>query len=154
MKKSLFIVSLDFELLWGVRDKRTIENYGENIRGVRQAIPALLQMFDQYEINATFATVGFLFARNKKDIFHFKPLTLPQYSAEKYSPYANNYLDHIGDSEQDDIYHYAPSLIQMIKQYPSQEIASHTFSHYYCLENASLESFKSDMLAAKNIAAS
>jgi len=37
-----FVISLDFELLWGVRDKRTIADYGANIRGVRDAVPALL----------------------------------------------------------------------------------------------------------------
>jgi hypothetical protein len=28
------VISLDFELLWGVRDKRTIADYGPNILGV------------------------------------------------------------------------------------------------------------------------
>jgi hypothetical protein len=30
-----FVISLDFELFWGVRDKRTISGYGPNILGVR-----------------------------------------------------------------------------------------------------------------------
>jgi len=154
MKESLFIVSLDFELLWGVRDKRTIESYGANIRGVREVIPSLLQLFDQYGINATFATVGFLFASNKKELLAYKPGELPEYSLSKYSPYANDYLSSIGDSEADDVYHYGASLINMIRQYPAQEIASRTFSHYYCLENASVSSFRADLEAAKNIAGS
>src|SRR5450631_2733915 len=32
-----FVISLDFELMWGVRDKRTIADYGRNILGVRRA---------------------------------------------------------------------------------------------------------------------
>lgn len=150
--KSLFIISLDFELMWGVRDKRTIKTYGENIRGVRQVIPALLDLFDKYNIHATFASVGFLFARNKEDLMAHIPETLPNYSQQKYSPYENGYLNSIGISEQDDIYHYGESLIKMIVQYPSQELASHTFSHYYCLEKASIQSFEEDMIAAKKIA--
>jgi len=152
MQESLFIVSLDFELLWGVRDKRTIAGYGENIRGVRKVIPSLLQLFDQYKIRASFATVGFLLAENKTALIDHSPQILPQYSDKKYSPYEENYFDSIGSSEQDDIYHYAQSLIQLIQQDPRQEIASHTFSHFYCLENASLASFEADMTAAKNIA--
>jgi hypothetical protein len=35
-----FVISLDFELLWRVRDKRTIADYGANILGVRRAISA------------------------------------------------------------------------------------------------------------------
>src|SRR3954465_428947 len=132
MNESLFIVSLDFELLWGVRDKRTIESYGPNIAGVREVIPSLLQLFDEFGISASFATVGFLFARNKQDLLQYIPSTLPQYGLSKYSPYANGYLDKIGNSEDDDIYHYAGTLIDMIRQHPAQEIASHTFSHYYC----------------------
>lgn len=153
MQKSLFIVSLDFELLWGVRDKRTIGSYGENIRGVRKVIPALLHLFDQYGVEATFATVGFLFAENKNILMDHVPQILPDYADKKYSPYENNYFDAIGSSEQDDIYHYAQSLVQLIQQDPRQEIASHTFSHYYCLEHASLASFEADMIAAKEIAA-
>lgn len=152
MHKSLFVVSLDFELMWGVRDKRTIESYGENIRGVRQVIPALIKLFEQYGISATFATVGFLFAKNKEELFAFQPKNKPQYSFNKYSPYENNYLSAIGQAEADDIYHYAQSLIQIINASSQQEIASHTFSHYYCLENASLISFEEDLLTAKRIA--
>jgi peptidoglycan/xylan/chitin deacetylase (PgdA/CDA1 family) len=72
LETGLFVLSLDFELLWGVRDKRMIESYGENIRGVRQVIPGLLRLFSQYGIHATFATVGFYFAvtsRNYRTTF-------------------------------------------------------------------------------------
>ena len=152
MKRGLFVISLDFELLWGVRDKRTIESYGANLRGVRQVIPSLLELFDASEIHATFARVGFLFARDKKELLAHIPSVLPEYVHKKYSPYEGQYLDRIGESELDDQYHYAPSLIRMIRD-AGQEIASHTFSHYYCLENASLASFEADLQAAKKIAA-
>lgn len=148
----LFVLSLDFELMWGVRDKRTIESYGKNIQGVRDVIPGLLHLFSEYNIHATFATVGFLFCRNKQELHHYIPQTLPVYSQKKYSPYENNYIDSIGTSEDDDIYHFAASLINLIKQYPEQEIATHTFSHFYCLEDASLASFEADLSAAKRIA--
>ncbi|MBA2328685.1 MAG: polysaccharide deacetylase family protein [Flavisolibacter sp.] len=151
LKNGLFIISLDFELMWGVRDKRSISSYGNNISGVRQVIPNLLQLFSQYNINATFATVGFLFARNKKELIANLPKEIPDYSASKYSPY--DYISTIGESEEEDMYHYAYSLILLIKKYPQQEIASHTFSHYYCLEGASLTSFEADLEAAKKIAA-
>lgn len=154
MQNSLFVISLDFELLWGVRDKRTIETYGENIRGVRKVIPALLDLFDKYDVHATFATVGFLFAKNKEELLHYCPDLLPKYDQKKYSPYENGYPESVGESEKDDNYHYASSLIRLIQQHPKQEIASHTFSHYYCLEGASLQSFEEDMRAAKAIASS
>ncbi len=153
LNKGLFIISLDFELLWGVRDKRSIDSYGANVLGVRKVIPALLDLFDRYGIHATFATVGFLFARSKDELLSYQPDELPKYSLSKYSPYENDYFSSIGFSEKDDQYHYAESLIKMIQQHPAQEIASHTYSHYYCLENASISSFEADIIAAQKIAA-
>jgi hypothetical protein len=62
----IFVISLDFELFWGVWDVTTKDKYGENILGVKQAIPSMLSLFEQYNVKATFATVGFLFAKNKQ----------------------------------------------------------------------------------------
>ncbi|MBO9681974.1 MAG: polysaccharide deacetylase family protein [Flavisolibacter sp.] len=152
MQGSLLVISLDFELFWGVRDKRTIENYGANVRGVRQVIPSLVELFEKYGISATFATVGFLFSRNRNELLNFVPGEKPAYHLSKHSPYEDNYLSTVGYSEEDDIYHYAESLIKILQQSPQQEIASHTFSHYYCLEGASLVSFEQDIQAAKAIA--
>lgn len=42
----VLVISLDFELFWGVVDSRTIENYGANIEGEWQAVPAMLGSFN------------------------------------------------------------------------------------------------------------
>ena len=72
-KNGKFVISLDFELLWGMRDKRTIDTYGENILGVRNSIPKMIELFNEFSINATFATVGFLFAKNKNEVLEYSP---------------------------------------------------------------------------------
>ena len=64
MKQGTLIVSLDFELFWGMLDCSTLEEYGGNVMGGRGAIPRLLKLFETYNIHATWATVGFLFADN------------------------------------------------------------------------------------------
>ena len=152
MKNGTFIISLDFELYWGVRDSRSLEEYGENILGVRQAIPALLDLFEQYNIKATFATVGFLFCSGKEELMQSLPVTLPSYKNSLLSPYIG-YFNALGKSEAEDQYHFAPSLINMIMQKKQHEIATHTFSHYYCLEaGQTTEQFNDDLLAAKKIA--
>jgi len=52
-----------------------------------------------------------------------------------------------------DLYHFAPILIKEIQKYPEQEIGTHTFSHYYCLEQGqTIETFKEDIKSAINIA--
>ncbi|MBK6891424.1 MAG: polysaccharide deacetylase family protein [Sphingobacteriales bacterium] len=147
-----FVISLDFELFWGVRDVTTLQQYGNNILGVRQAIPQLLAIFDEFGICATFATVGFLFFRDKSDLLSNLPAQQPTYTNEVFNPYPH--LMQIGQTENADPYHYAASLIQLLQQYPQHEIASHTFSHFYTLEaGQTLAQFEADLLAAKKIAA-
>ena len=41
---SKFIISLDFELKWGVRDALD-ESYNENLLGARHVIPKILNLF-------------------------------------------------------------------------------------------------------------
>ncbi len=147
-----FVISLDFELMWGVRDKKTIESYGANILGVRQAMPAMLDLFDKYGVKGTFSTVGFLFAPNKKILIDHKPPVLPEYTDPKLSPYPD--FAALGNDEKDDPYHFGYSLLKQIMDRPHHEIGTHTFCHYYCLEQGqTLESFKEDIIAAKKIGA-
>ena len=58
-----------------------------------------------------------------------------------------------GDNEDDDPMHYASSLIARIAKTPKQEIATHTFSHYYCQEpGETREAFAADIASAMAIA--
>lgn len=71
---------------------------------------------------------------------------------ENLSPY-NGYLDTIGNNYREDPYHYGYQLIKEIQKYPNQEIGTHTFCHYYCLEsNQTIDQFKIDLLTAINVA--
>lgn len=151
MSNGKFVISLDFEIYWGLRDAVKLENYKENLLGVRQVIPLSLALFKKYDIHATFAIVGFLYFDNKTELLNNLPLSKPDYNNTKLSPY-NDYLKTIGEDETADEYHFAGSLINQVKQ-AEQEIASHTFSHYYCLEKGQTkEAFRQDLIAAKNIA--
>ena len=146
-----FIISLDFELFWGVRDKRTINGYGENIKKVHEVIPKILDMFASYGIHATWATVGFLFCANKDEIIKYSPENKPKYDDKNLSPYLD--FDNIGYDRMDDPYHYAGNLIQLIKNANGQELATHTFSHYYTLEpGQNTKQFTADLNAAMVVA--
>jgi len=143
-----FIISLDFELHWGVRDVKTVEEYRENLIGVRRAVPAMLATFAEYDIHATWATVGFLFFSRRSELLRALPTELPRYDDLRLSPYAE--LDGIGQDENDDPFHFARSLLQQIRSSPAQEIGTHTFSHYYCLEpTKSVAAFRADLQAAR-----
>lgn len=146
------LVSLDFELHWGVRDVKTVEQYRENLLGVRRAVPAMLAIFAEYDIHATWATVGFLFFSHRSDLLGALPIERPRYDNPRLSPYHE--IDGIGEDEQEDPFHFGRSLLEQIRSSPSQEIGTHTFSHYYCLEpERSLAAFRADLEAARTAAA-
>ena len=148
MSKGIFTISLDFELFWGVRDHRTLESYGENIRNVHKVVPGLLQLFSKYNVHCTWATVGFLFFNEKKEMMSYLPAELPVYQKKEYDPYA-----YIEQNELEKIYHFVPELIGQIKETPGQEIGTHTFSHFYTLEkNTTIGQFKNDLRSAITIA--
>ena len=145
------VISLDFELHWGVRDSRRLAEYKGNLLGVRQAVPAMLDLFARYRIHATWATVGFLFCQTRDELLAAAPPLRPGYEHEALCPYRA--LDAIGADEEEDPFHYAPSLINRIRQDPCQEIGTHTFSHYYSLERGQTEeAFEADLRAGIAIA--
>ena len=147
-----FVISLDYELLWGVWDVATKEKYGAHIRGVKEVIPALLTAFDNHKIKATFATVGILFSKDHEGLTEFIPGKKPAYSNPDYNVYTKEFAS-MGNNEKDDPYHFGYSLFEMIKQ-SRHEMATHTFSHYFCLEEGqSAEEFDADIKAALKIAA-
>jgi len=142
-----FVVSLDFELHWGVRDKWSLAEYRRNLLGVWDAVPALLALFRASEIHVTWATVGLLFCDDKRELLAALPERRPAYARPGLSPY--DALAEVGDSERDDPFHFAPSLIRQIAATPHQEIGSHSFSHYYCLEAGQEPAdFRADLEAA------
>ncbi len=79
------------------------------------------------------------------------PEVKPNYSNSILSPYLD--ILKVGKSEEDDPYHFGKSLITLILKYPKQELASHTFSHYYCLESGqTANDFKCDLNTAISVA--
>jgi Polysaccharide deacetylase len=143
-----FTVSLDFELYWGVRDKMDLESYQANLLGARNVIPHLLELFAATDVHATWATVGFLFFDDKDELLAHLPRLRPRYRDRNLSPY--DHVLRIGPNERQDPFHYARSLIRRILQFPGQEIGSHTFSHYYCLEeDQTVDEFRADLRAAQ-----
>jgi len=143
-----FVVSIDFEKYWGLRDLKSIEGFEERLSNVDFVINKILQLFDNYKIHATWATVGFLFHENKEELLKFIPQIKPEYINKNLSPYT--YI------EKSDLlpnnFHFAKDIIKSIANTPNQEIASHTYSHYYCLEKGqTVESFRSDLEMFKNI---
>ncbi|MBV7505572.1 polysaccharide deacetylase family protein [Bacillus sp. sid0103] len=149
-KHGTFIISLDFELFWGVHDVYKKEQYEQNIRGAHNVVLSLLDMFTQYQIHATWAIVGMIYCKNIEELASFVPVQKPAYYNKKLSSY--HYFENNPIDEKDKDLFFAPYLIKRIAATPDQEIATHTFSHYYCLEEGqTIEQFSADLHLAQQI---
>lgn len=139
--KGYFVISLDFELMWGMFDKVTSEDYGDALRNVSVVAPRLLHLFKEREIHATWATVGMLTAYHRAELQQLTPLEheRPLYERSELSAYLHLQQFKEQFDESPDLY-LAPEIVQMICDTPGQELGSHTFSHYYCRETLTEES--------------
>lgn len=147
-----FVISLDFEKYWGVFDSQTGENYSKNLNSVDAVIERLLTICDTYKIKLTFATVGFLFNKTKQEFTLNTPNALPSYTNAKHNPYLK--FEKIGTNEQSDKIHYANGMLKKILENGNHEISTHTYSHYYCLEEGqTITQFEADIKMAIKVGA-
>ena len=144
------VISLDFELHWGLRERVTRDDSSYmRLPAARDAVRDMLGTFTARRIHATWATVGFLFASTRDELNAYLPRDRPRYHRAELNPY----VEAIGIDEEDDPEHLAGSLVDLIGRSAGQEVASHTFSHYYCLEKGQDEAaFRADLMAARGIA--
>ena len=150
-RPGVLVVSLDFELYWGMRDATSLARYGANLLGERRVVPRLLDLFAAHGVHATWATVGFLYFETRAELLRHLPETRPRYERAELSPYPH--LASVGDGERDDPFHFGASLLDLVRAAPGQEIGTHTFSHYYALERGQdASAFRADLEAALAVA--
>ncbi|WP_066408347.1 polysaccharide deacetylase family protein [Flavisolibacter tropicus] len=148
----VFTISLDFELHWGVFDKKDRDARKQCYQNTLLLIPKLLDIFSRYDVHVTWATVGSLFAANREEWESLKPSIEPDYVNTIFSPY--KWIEENGLADTFKWAHFAPEEVKMIMQYPGQELGTHTFSHYYCAEPQRVAgAFRADLQAAKKAAA-
>jgi peptidoglycan/xylan/chitin deacetylase (PgdA/CDA1 family) len=144
------IISLDFELYWGLLDIRSLASYAANLRGVPQAVEGMLDLFAEFDVHATWATVGFLFMDSMAEVQASRPAVLPGYADPRLDPFA---YAHGPGSVANPAFHFAPHLVERILVAPGQELATHTLSHFYPLEAPqALDAFGADLETAIAVA--
>lgn len=149
-KIGAFVISLDFELLWGVFDKIDFREYENYFLNTRNVIPEILRAFGKNNISCTWATVGMLFNNDWDEWKDNIPALIPKYENTSLSAY--DFGERIC-SRQTEKFCFAPELVKMIGRTRNQELATHTYSHYYCLEKGqTIKEFEADMLKAKQLA--
>ncbi|MGM0841642.1 MAG: polysaccharide deacetylase family protein [Bacillota bacterium] len=147
-KPGTLVISLDFELYWGMQDQLSFKTYkNQSEESADHVVQSILKSFDRFDIHATWAVVGFMFYNNFKELRRNFPDKIPSYSDSKLSPYL--YLNSLKNENARHDFHFSPSLIKEIAKAKNQEIGTHTFSHYYCLEQGqTIEEFHDDLSKA------
>ena len=153
MKQSgLFVISLDFELMWGMKDVATPEGYGmSHVARVPHVINRLLELFANYQVHATFGTVGLIMLQGVEDALQRWPASLPTYNNPELSPYEDNYMANI--SQAIEPLFFAPKTVGKLAQAEGVEVGTHTFGHFYCdAQGQTKDQFESDLIRAIEVA--
>ena len=147
-----FVISLDYELMWGLIDVFSKNGYGKtHVKQVPEVIKRMIALFEQYDVHATFATVGMIMYPSAKALLADIPEVHPSYVKSVMSPYECEYISQITSLEEN--LFFQPDVIKEICSHEGLEIGTHTYCHYYCWEpNQTLEEFDADICKAVEVA--
>jgi len=123
------------------------DEYGPRILGVHEAVPKLLELFEKYDIHATWAVVGMVACNDVEHVQRVAPRNRkdrPSYVNSAYSTYTHLESGAVNDNSKQ--YYFAPELVEQVRKTKGQEIGCHTFSHYFCNEKgATPEALRADL---------
>lgn len=149
-KNGALVISLDFELFWGMADFGNAQTYRNTIENVHNVVPKLLDMFKEYGIHATWATVGAIFAHNDEEFLEHLPAPIAPQTLDML--YKLGILPEKDETKCPRSMLFAPELVKLISETQGQELGTHTYSHYYCdLKSSKPEEFSREISSAKAI---
>jgi peptidoglycan/xylan/chitin deacetylase (PgdA/CDA1 family) len=127
LDRGLFTISLDFELIWGTLD-RGVDTFREACEREREVVvDRLLALLTDFEISATWCTLGHLFLDSCEPRDGRKH---PEIVPPTHAGIADWFEHDPCTSEASDPIFYGKSLVDRVLACPvPQEIGSHSFSH-------------------------
>lgn len=153
LEKGIFTISLDFELIWGTLDLFGTKGFNEACRIEREeVIDRLLEIFNEFDISATWCTLGHLFLENCRVNKNQKH---PEIVPPRHRWHQENWFIHDPcDNEAVSPLFYGKSLIEKIlNSVVKQEIGSHGFSHViFGDEGCSVETARSEIAECVRLA--
>jgi hypothetical protein len=141
---SSIIISLDFEMRWGVHHIYGVDHdtYRSEIENVQYIVPLTLRMLEERNLRATWATVGAILLESWEEYLSMAP-NAPNYK-NKSLIFDHSFTDINPIGEQ----YFAPRLVDMIINTDGQELGGHSFSHLYFDEEGVTENdFTNDTIA-------
>ena len=149
MECGKLVISLDFELFWGlaVWDKSQLLSYRHNIEGALNALSKIVGTLGSHNMKCTIGVVGAMACSSSEDFLMEAPALRPKYTDPAFSSY-ESLLPLIGTTFDRNLF-FVPETISRLVENPLIEIGSHTFSHYYCLEDGqTIDQFETDIATA------
>jgi peptidoglycan/xylan/chitin deacetylase (PgdA/CDA1 family) len=140
LNKSIFIISLDTELIWGYTAyplSKVITLMKNDDKKVRGCIDTLLNLFEKHNIPATWAVVGHLFLDHCECEDGIPHKDMPRFKEDWYS------VDPCTDIQRDPLYYGKDVVEKILSNRIEHEIGYHSFSHVVfsecCIEVAEAE---------------
>jgi len=128
LDRGVFMLSLDFELIWGTLDLFGPEGFRRACTTERQLLPRLLELLARHRIGATWCVVGHLFLERCPEAAQpmHAEMVRPRHAWQR----GDWFADDPGGDERTQPLFFARSLVRQIQDCPvPQEIGSHSFSH-------------------------
>lgn len=144
-----FIISLDYELLWGLAgwDDEHLQSYERNVDNANGALCQIVDLLDAYGMRLTVAYVGAMNNSSINEMTHEKAGFDVEYDAPIFSSFKSSVP--YAEKKNKPSLLLAKDMIEMLNQRANVELSSHTYSHYYCLEDGQTrEMFAKDVALA------
>jgi len=153
--KGGLVISADFELAWGWRYSKNHEDPLEMARRARENMPKLREIFEEYRIPITWATVGHLLLHSCHGRTHAWMQRIPYFENKRWLYTKGDWFDDDPNTSWDNAREwYAPDIVEGILHSPvGHEIGCHTFSHIdMSYENCPQEVAEDEIQACVDVA--
>ena len=149
MARGSFVISLDFEIGWGLVDhsKEYILAYKEsNTKNAVIALGRIRETLKKYNMKLTVCYVGAIGLKDFDD-FIMKAPASPSYTRHGLSP--QQMLEDLKELKEQPELFFQPDVIRSLAEDDMIELGTHTFIHYFCAEpGQTLNEFENDIKTA------
>lgn len=147
MNNGKLVISLDFELFWGLAGwkQNQLKAYQPRIEGTITALEQILGTFKKYDVKCTIGFVGGINYKSLNDYIEAMPSVQPSYT-NKLLASSGLLQSMVRDGEIPENLLFRPDVVKRLSENIRVELSSHTFSHYYALEEGqTIDQFRADI---------